>query len=60
MKLKFETQKITYKDSFKLSSGKEEVESCEIAFQTYGKLNKKKSNCILICHALTGDQFCSE
>ena len=31
----------------------------KIAFKTYGKLNKKKSNVILICHALTGDQYVS-
>ena len=46
--------KITKNDSIKLDSGMN-LEQCEIAYTTHGKLNTDKSNAILICHALSGD-----
>ncbi len=40
----------------KLSNGGE-IKNFPLAYQTYGTLNADKSNAILICHALTGDQY---
>ena len=33
------------------------LDKFEIAFETYGKLDDKKTNAILVFHALSGDQF---
>lgn len=34
-----------------------EISSFPIAYQTYGELNADKSNAIVVCHGLTGDQY---
>ena len=44
--------------NLKLASGSV-LENFKLAFKTFGSLNKSKSNAILICHALTGDQYVS-
>ena len=43
-------------EPLKLISGKQ-LSPFTVAFQTYGALNPQKSNAVLVCHALTGDQY---
>ena len=49
---------ITIKHPLKLDCGKE-ISNFPLAYETYGNLNEKKDNAILVFHALTGDQFAS-
>ncbi|MFD2169065.1 homoserine O-acetyltransferase MetX [Tumebacillus lipolyticus] len=41
-------------DRFALEGG-EQLRDVKIAFETYGELNARGDNAILVCHALTGD-----
>ncbi|MEO5338178.1 MAG: homoserine O-acetyltransferase [Magnetospirillum sp. WYHS-4] len=43
----------------RLDSGTE-MRDIRVAYRTYGELNADRSNAILVCHALTGDQFVAD
>ncbi|HEY2071052.1 MAG TPA: homoserine O-acetyltransferase [Rhizomicrobium sp.] len=45
-----------FDEPLKLDSGRT-LPGFTIAYATYGTLNATRSNAVLICHALTGDQF---
>ena len=58
MKDKIKINKIVISKPLKLDCG-ETISEYPLAFETFGELNKKKDNAIMLFHALTGDQFCS-
>ncbi len=53
-----EVKKIIIEKQLKLDCG-QTISNFPLAYETYGKLNDKKDNAILVFHALTGDQFAS-
>ena len=49
-------KKLIIDQPFELDCGKT-IKDFPLAYETYGTLNNKKSNAILVFHALSGDQF---
>src|SRR3546814_2283900 len=49
-------QSVTIGAPLPLDSG-QTLPSVTIAYQSYGTLDAARSNAVLVCHALTGDQY---
>ncbi len=52
-------QRVVFDDGLMLECG-QSLGRLEIAYRTYGQLNAERSNAVLVCHALTGDQYVAE
>ncbi len=52
-------QHVAFADGLMLACGTR-LPVLEVAYRTYGRLNQDRSNAILICHALTADQYVAE
>ena len=56
MDIKENIKTLVIKKPLKLDCGQIIIDY-PLAYETYGSLNENKDNAILVCHALTGDQF---
>jgi len=54
-----EHQTMVFDEGIALDCGAR-IRPLRVAYRTYGRLNESRSNAILVCHALTGDQYVSE
>ncbi len=52
-------QTVTFADGLVLECGVR-LQRLDVAYRTYGTLNAARSNAVLVCHALTGDQYVAE
>ena len=52
-------QHARFAEPFGLDCG-QSLPGIDVAYQTYGALNPARSNAVLVCHALTGDQYVAE
>jgi homoserine O-acetyltransferase len=52
-------QRLAFEDGLTLDCGVV-LPRLEVAYRTYGTLNAARSNAVLVCHALTGDQYVAE
>jgi homoserine O-acetyltransferase len=50
---------VTFPEGMVLECGTR-LQRLDVAYRTYGTLNAEKTNAILVCHALTGDQYVAE
>ena len=52
-------QAVSFADGIALECGVS-LRPLDVAYRTYGTLNAARSNAVLVCHALTGDQYVAE
>jgi homoserine O-acetyltransferase/O-succinyltransferase len=52
-------QTVSFADGIALECGIS-LQRLDVAYRTYGTLNAARSNAVLVCHALTGDQYVAE
>lgn len=50
---------VAFGDGLALDCG-EHLPELVVAYRSYGRLNADRSNAVLVCHALTGDQYVAE
>ena len=50
---------VTFDDGMALECGVA-LPELTVAYRTYGALNADRTNAVLVCHALTGDQYVAE